>query len=98
MAHAVEATEATAPTHGYGPPVAVVVSVRVTALAFREADGRYSVTVPALPGCVTCADTIDEVQRQVRDVVEGILAIHHDDHRDEAIREITEPMPGESTP
>ena len=35
------------------PPVVVEVKVTIKALAFKEADGGYSVVVPELPGCVT---------------------------------------------
>jgi len=40
--------------------VTVTVQVRLQALAVPEADGRYSVIVPALPGCVTQGDTIED--------------------------------------
>ena len=39
--------------HTYAPPVVVEVKVTIKALAFKEADGEYSVVVPELPGCVT---------------------------------------------
>ena len=35
------------------PQVVVEVKVTIKALAFKEADGEYSVVVPELPGCVT---------------------------------------------
>ena len=39
--------------HTYGPPVVFEVKVRIKALAYKEADGGYSVVDPELPGCVT---------------------------------------------
>ena len=39
--------------HTYGPLVVVEVKVTIKALAFKEADGGYSVVVPELPSCVT---------------------------------------------
>jgi len=39
--------------HTYGRPVVVEVNVTIKALAFKEADGGYSVVDPELPGCVT---------------------------------------------
>ena len=39
--------------HKYDSPVVVEVKVTIKALAFKEADGGYSVVVSELPGCVT---------------------------------------------
>ena len=38
--------------HTYGRSVVVEVNVTIKALAFKEADGGYSVVDPELPGCV----------------------------------------------
>jgi predicted RNase H-like HicB family nuclease len=62
----------------YGPPVKVIVSVQIEALAFAEPEGGYSVLVPALPGCVTQGDDIEEVKRNVVEAAEGWLAVKHD--------------------
>lgn len=59
-------------------PVKVVVSVNLTALAYPDPDGGYSVRVPALPGCFTEADDIEQVQRMVIEAAEGWLAVKHD--------------------
>ena len=67
-------------------PVTVEVRVRLLALAVQESDGRYSVVVPALPGCVTMGDTIEEVQEMVVDAAEGWLDSQHDGRRDEVLR------------
>jgi len=81
--------------HAYGPPVIVEVKVTIKALAFREADGGYSVVVPELPGCITEGDTIEDVKATVIDAAEGWLACQHDGRREQAIRDVTEPLPGE---
>ena len=39
----------------------------------REDDGRYSVAVPALPGCYSCGDTIEEARANIREAAEGWL-------------------------
>jgi len=39
----------------------------------REEDGRYSVAVPALPGCYSCGDTLAEARANIRDAAEGWL-------------------------
>ena len=69
-------------------PVTVTVQVRLQALAVREADGRYSVIVPALPGCVTEGDDIEDVQRNVVEAAEGWLECQHDLQREEALRSL----------
>lgn len=35
--------------------------------------GGYTVTVPALPGCVTEGDTIDEACKNAREAIAGFL-------------------------
>jgi predicted RNase H-like HicB family nuclease len=97
MSTVVQEHPASAPPYVYGPPVVVEVMVKVQALAFREADGRYSVVVPELPGCVThtMGDDVDEVPAMVREAAEGWLAAGHDENRQQAIRNVTEPFPGE---
>ena len=82
--------------HVYGPPVVVEVKVTIKALAFQEADGGYSVVVPELPGCVTEGDDIAEVQAMVVEAAEGWLAASHDHNRDQAIHDVTEPLPSEA--
>ena len=49
-------------------------------------DGGYTATVPALPGCITEGDTLDEVLENVRDAIRLYL----DD-----VREAGEPLPEE---
>jgi predicted RNase H-like HicB family nuclease len=86
---------AKAPAHVYAPPVVVEVKVTVKALAFREADGGYSIVVPELPGCVSEGDTIEEAQANIVEAAEGWLAAGHDENRERAIRITTEPFPSE---
>ena len=38
-----------------------------------EPEGGYTVTVPALPGCITWGKTIHQSKRMVRDAIEGYL-------------------------
>ena len=39
----------------------------------REDDGRYSVAVPAFPGCYSCGDTLEEARANIREAAEGWL-------------------------
>jgi predicted RNase H-like HicB family nuclease len=60
-------------------PVAVTVTVTLTALVYPEPDaGGYSAEVPALPGCYTQGETLDEVRANLREAAEGWLASAHD--------------------
>lgn len=66
-------------------PVTIEVRVRLQALAVPEPGGGYSVVVPALPGCVTEGETIEEVQANVAEAAEGWLAVAFDRNRDGAL-------------
>lgn len=49
------------------PPVAVDVAVVLTAIVRPEPDvGGYSASIPALPGCHTQGETLDEVRQPPR--------------------------------
>lgn len=62
------------------PPVAVDVAVILTAIVRSEPDaGGYSASIPALPGCRTQGETLDQVRANLREAAEGWLAIAHDD-------------------
>lgn len=88
----VQESPASAEPYAYGPPVAVVVNVQVTALAFEEADGRFSVVVPELPGCYSAADSIDDVAANAAEAASGWIAVEHARNRDEATRKLVEPL------
>ncbi len=61
-------------------PVAVQFSVTLTALVYVEPEaGGFSAEVPALPGCYTQGETLEEVQANLREAAEGWLASAHDD-------------------
>ena len=38
-----------------------------------QAEGGYTVTVPALPGCISEGDTLDETLRNIQEAIEGCL-------------------------
>jgi predicted RNase H-like HicB family nuclease len=69
-------SRATTPT----PPVAVDVPVVLTAIVRLEPEaGGYSASIPALPGCHTQGETLDEVRANLREAAEGWLAVAHED-------------------
>jgi predicted RNase H-like HicB family nuclease len=62
------------------PPVAGDVAVVLTAIVRPEPDvAGYSASIPALPGCHTQGETLDEVRANLREAAEGWLAVAHDD-------------------
>ena len=61
-------------------PIVVDVAVTLTGIVKREPDaGGYSASIPALPGCHTQGETLDEVRANLREAAEGWLAVAHDD-------------------
>ncbi len=48
---------------------------RFTVLLQEEIDGGYSVTVPALEGCQTQGDSVEEALAMAMDAIEGNLAV-----------------------
>lgn len=56
-------------------PLAVQFTATLTALIHAEPEaGGYSAEVPALPGCYTQGETLEEVQANLREAAEGWLA------------------------
>jgi antitoxin HicB len=50
-----------------------------------EEEGGYSVTVPALPGCVSQGETREEALAMIREAIEGYL---------ESLEAAGDPVPG----
>ena len=60
-------------------PIAVQLGVTITALVHPEpASGGYSAEVPALPGCHTEGETLEEVRFNLREAIGGWLSSAHD--------------------
>ena len=49
------------------------------AIIHRSEEGGFWAEVPALPGCVTQGGTIDEVEVNLREAVEGWLSVETDE-------------------
>jgi len=61
------------------PPIAVDIAVTLTAIVQPEPDvGGYSASIPALPGCYTQGETLDEIRANLREAAEGWRAVAHD--------------------
>jgi len=52
----------------------------------KNEDGGYTVTVPALPGCITQGDTIEEAISNAKEAIAGHI---------EALRTLGRPIPAE---
>ena len=60
-------------------PVVVDVPVNLTAVVRAEPEaGGYSASIPALPGCHTQGETLEEVRANLREAAEGWLAVAHE--------------------
>ena len=44
-----------------------------TVVLMREPDGRYSVSVPALPGCLTWGEHLPEALRMAQEAIEAYV-------------------------
>lgn len=61
--------------------------MKFTVVLEQEPDGGYVVSVPALPGCNSQGDTLDEALANIREAAEMYL---------EYYRDIGEPIPHET--
>jgi predicted RNase H-like HicB family nuclease len=67
--------DAAAPTN----PFTLQLAVTVTAVVHPEPDaGGFSAEIPALPGCYTQGETLEEVQANLREAAEAWLGSAHD--------------------
>lgn len=62
---------------------------RYTVLVTPEAEGGYSVRVPALPGCYTQGETLAEALQHAQEAIELYLSV---------LKERGEPIPEETEP
>lgn len=49
--------------------------MKVKAIIHEAAEGGYWAEVPALPGCVTQGDTVEEVTSNLREAIAGWLSV-----------------------
>ena len=60
-------------------PFNLQLAVTLTAVIHPEPDaGGFSAEIPALPGCYTQGETLEEVQANLREAAEAWLASAHD--------------------
>ena len=47
--------------------------MKLTAIVEKEPDGGYSAEIAELPGCITEADTLEELKANLKEAAEGWL-------------------------
>ena len=57
--------------------------MKIKIVVHKTEEGGYWAEVPAIPGCATQGETMDELMRNLREAVEGCLSI-----------EVSTPAPG----
>ena len=58
----------------------MVSPMTLRAVIHTAEEGGYWVKVPALPGCVSQGETIEEIRSNVREAIEGWLMAEEEDH------------------
>jgi predicted RNase H-like HicB family nuclease len=64
--------------------------VTLKVLIHKAEEGGYWAEVPALPGCVSQGETIDDVHTNVREAIEGWLLAEEDTTRASAADRVLE--------
>jgi predicted RNase H-like HicB family nuclease len=73
------------PLHPWPDAITLEILVRLQAIALPDADGGFTVVIPAL-GCATEGDTIEEAQANAVKAAEGWLTSQRKRMKDEAMR------------
>ncbi|MGC8562939.1 MAG: type II toxin-antitoxin system HicB family antitoxin [Thermoplasmata archaeon] len=61
--------------------------MKYTVILEPQSSGGYTVTVPALPGCISEGDTFDEAIENIKDAITGYI---------ESLRKHGQPIPVET--
>jgi len=64
--------------------------MNIKAVIHPAEEGGYWAEVPALPGCITEGDTIDEVMVNLKDAIEGWLDVANDRQMAQSTDQIVE--------
>jgi predicted RNase H-like HicB family nuclease len=64
--------------------------MRIKALIHPAEEGGYWAEVPALPGCITEGDTMEEVLANLKDAIEGWLEVANEQTSDESEVQVVE--------
>jgi predicted RNase H-like HicB family nuclease len=64
--------------------------MRIKAIIHPAEEGGYWAEVPALPGCLTEGETMEEVVANLQDAIEGWLSVANESHSISAADQIVE--------
>lgn len=64
--------------------------MKVKAIVHPAEEGGYWAEVPALPGCITEGDTIEEVINNLKDAIEGWLEVANNSQVIESTDQVVE--------
>ena len=64
--------------------------MKIRAIVHSAEEGGYWAEVPALPGCITEGDTMDDVLANLKDAIEGWLEVANSKEFDETEAQVVE--------
>jgi predicted RNase H-like HicB family nuclease len=64
--------------------------MKIKAIVHQAEEGGYWAEVPALPGCITEGDTIEELESNLKDAIQEWLEVANDNHTAEDDTQILE--------
>ena len=64
--------------------------MKIKAIIYPAEEGGYWAEVPALPGCITEGETMDEVLVNLKDAIEGWLEVANNSQSVESTAQIIE--------
>ena len=64
--------------------------MNIKAIVHQAEEGGYWAEVPALPGCITEGDTMEELESNLKDAIKGWLEVANDNHTAENDTQILE--------
>ncbi|MCF2146175.1 type II toxin-antitoxin system HicB family antitoxin [Desmonostoc muscorum LEGE 12446] len=64
--------------------------MKIRAIIHSAEEGGYWAEVPALPGCITEGDTMEEIVANLKDAIEGWLEVANGCHTAESTDKVVE--------
>ena len=64
--------------------------MNIKAIIHPAVEGGYWAEVPALPGCITEGDSMDEVINNLKDAIQGWLEVANDSQKPDCISQVIE--------
>ncbi len=64
--------------------------MKIKAIIHPAEEGGYWAEVPALPGCVTEGDTMDEVINNLQDAIQGWLEVANESQQPDSFSKVIE--------